>query len=102
MWPTVLLGLVAGFMAANGLPYFVLGSFGREHRFLLGRSATANVVAGWTAIVIAGVCWHFTDTHAHPVPAWTAAAIGALSVGLIHARVWETGSFRRPAPSGPL
>lgn len=84
----IVLGFVAGFFAGNGLPYFVTGSFGWPHRFLLGHSAVANVVAGTVALAIAATSGYFVDWHHHPLAGGAAALVGALAVGLIHARVW--------------
>lgn len=92
----IVLGFVTGFFAGNGLPYFVTGSFGWQHRFLLGRSAVANVIAGTAALAIAALSAYFTDWHAHPLVAGTAATLGVLAVGLIHVRVWPSGSPQQP------
>jgi len=92
----VVLAFVAGFFAGNGLPYFVTGSFGWEHRFLLGRSAVANVIAGTAALTIAAVTAYFVPWHTHPLAAGIAATLGVLAVGLIHAKVWPSGS---PTPT---
>ncbi|MFJ2889481.1 hypothetical protein ACIO53_25870 [Streptomyces sp. NPDC087305] len=93
---TIALGLAAGFCAGNGLPYYVMGSTGDA----IGPgpfrpSATANVLSGWVLIVAAAVCWHYTDTQAHRLPTYAAAAAGVLLVGLIHARLWRTDPWGR-------
>lgn len=94
---TIALGAVAGFFVGNGIPYFVTGSFGWRHRFLLGESAVANVVAGVAAIGIGALCWHFADAPAHPWAAGVAALVGALAVGLIHAKVWTPRAVHHAA-----
>ena len=90
MLESVVMGFVAGFFVGNGLPYFVLGSFAEEHAFLLGRSARANVLAGWVATMIGGGCWSVIHRDGHIGQALVAASLGALAVGLIHARVWKS------------
>jgi hypothetical protein len=86
---TILLALFAGFMAGNGLPYYLTGHFGEEHRMPFGNSPTGNVVVGWVAFLLAGIAWYFVDTQSYPVLAYLCAAVGLLIVGLIHARVWQ-------------
>ncbi|GAA2395828.1 hypothetical protein [Dactylosporangium salmoneum] len=93
---TVLLALVAGFFAGNGLPYFLQGSLGE------GRNPSpfpdhpaVSVATGLGCFLIAGAAWHFADVPAHPWPGRLAAALGLLIVGLIHARTW-----RDPDPWG--
>ncbi len=89
MAASILLGFVAGFFAGNGLPYFVTGSFAREHKLLLGgKSAYANVLAGVVLFAIAALSWHFADVRDHPIAVYMSALLGAMAVGLIHARDW--------------
>ncbi|MFJ8135390.1 hypothetical protein [Streptomyces sp. NPDC096013] len=40
-------------------------------------------------------CRHHTDTQAHRLPTYAAAAAGVLLVGLIHARLWRTDPWGR-------
>jgi hypothetical protein len=97
----IVLGLVAGFFAGNGLPYYVVASFGLRHRFLLGSSPVANLVAGLGCFVIALVAWHFAHVPAHPLAGWTAVLVGLLLVALIHVRAWPNNSLRRPGQPAP-
>ncbi|MFI5909413.1 hypothetical protein [Dactylosporangium sp. NPDC051541] len=90
MFITVLLALVAGFFAGNGLPYYVQGSLGE------GRNPSpfpdrpyVNVLVGLLAFIIAGTAWSFANVQAHPAPAWLSAAAGLLVVALIHTRTWR-------------
>jgi hypothetical protein len=86
---TILLAFFAGFMAGNGLPYYLTGHFGEVHRMPFGNSPTGNVVVGWIAFLLAGIAWYFVDTRSFPLLAYICAALGLLIVGLIHARVWQ-------------
>lgn len=96
MLGTVVLGLAAGFCAGNGLPYYVMGSTGESTGpGPLRPSAVANVLSRWVLLVAAAVCWHFTDSEAHPLPTYAAAAAGVLLVGLIHARLWRADPWGR-------
>jgi hypothetical protein len=105
MLGTLVLAFAAGFCAGNGLPYYVTGSTGDSTSPGPFRpSATANVLSGWVLLVAAAVCWHFTDTNAHPLPTYAAAAAGVLLVGLIHARLWRADPWgmtsERTLPEG--
>ncbi len=97
----IVLGLVAGFFAGNGLPYYVVASFGQRHRFLWGASPVANLVAGLVCFAIALVAWHFAHVPAHPLPGWTAVLVGLFLVALIHVRAWPHNSLRRPDGPAP-
>ncbi|GGJ21370.1 hypothetical protein [Streptomyces brasiliensis] len=93
---TLLLASAAGFWAGNGLPYYTAGSTGDSTSPGPFRpSASADVVCGWVMLVVGAVCWHYAHTAAHPLPAYTAAALGVLSVGLIHARLWRADPWKR-------
>ncbi|MBB5788655.1 hypothetical protein [Jiangella mangrovi] len=93
---TVLLAFVAGFFAGNGLPYYMEGSTGRTtNPSPFGEGAVVNVLVGWTGLVIAALAWYFADVSSHPWPGWAAAALGVLTVGLIHARAWQADPWNR-------
>jgi hypothetical protein len=87
---TVLLALVAGFFAGNGLPYYVQGSLGqgRNPSPFPDRPAV-SVAVGVLAFIISGTAWYFADVPAHPLPGWLAATAGVLVVALIHTRTWN-------------
>src|SRR4051794_14017917 len=90
------LGFAAGFWAGNGLPHYVAGSTGDSTGPGPFRpSATADVLCGWMMLAAAAVCRPFADTATHPVPAYAAAAVGVLLVGLVHARLWRAGCWGR-------
>lgn len=102
MTHTVVLDFVAGFFAGNGLPYYIAGSTGQGENRTLRDSPTVNVVLGCSGMAIGGVAWAFADAHAHPALGYPAGALGVLTVGLIHARVWRHNPWRkRPSSSAP-
>lgn len=100
---TVCLAFAAGFWAGNGLPYYSSGSTGDAvNPGPFGQTAIAKVVIGWLMFVVAGICWYFAGAERQPAPAYAAAAVGVLMVGLIHAVVWRRNPWgRRRAPSTP-
>jgi hypothetical protein len=101
MLPTVLLGFVAGFFAGNGLPYYTEGSIGHGvNPSPFRQSPVANVILGCAAFVVAGIAWAFAHVSRHPLAGYSAAAVGVLVVGLIHARTWRRNPFRR-RPAAP-
>jgi hypothetical protein len=99
MLMTIVLALLAGFCAGNGLPYYNLGSTGGTNATPFGKSAAVNVVVGWVLFVITAICWHFAHVPDHPLPGYAAAAAGVLMVGVHHARAGTTtpGKNGRPA-----
>ena len=87
---TIGLALVAGFVAGNGLPYYVTGSTGDgDHPAPFRDSPAITVTIGWGAFLVAAVAWSFADVGDHPFPRYVAAAVGVLAVGLIHTRAWR-------------
>jgi hypothetical protein len=93
---TVGLAFVAGFFVGNGLPYYAQGSTGDgRNPGPFPDSPLVSVFCGWTAFVVAAVAWHFARVSGHPLPGYTAAALGVLTAGLIHTRTW-----RSPNPWG--
>lgn len=102
MLTTVLLALVAGFCAGNGLPYYNLGSIGGTNPTPFGQSASVNVVVGWVMFVVAAICWRLAHVPSHPMAGYAAAAVGVLAVGLVHARIWRNNPWpwrRTKAPA---
>jgi hypothetical protein len=93
---TVGLAFVAGFFVGNGLPYYAQGSTGDgRNPGPFPDSPLVSVLCGWGAFVVAAVAWNFAHVSSHPLPGYTAAALGVLIVGLIHTRTW-----RSPNPWG--
>jgi hypothetical protein len=93
---TVLTAFVAGFFVGNGLPYYVAGSTGESvNPSPFPKSPSTNVVVGWAGMLLGGVVGYFTDWTTSPVWALAAAMLGALAVGLVHARLWRADPWRR-------
>jgi hypothetical protein len=96
MLVTVGLAFVGGFFVGNGLPYYAQGSTGDgRHPGPFPDLPIVSVLSGWGAFIIAAVAWNFAHVSNHPLPGYTAAALGVLTVGLIHTRTW-----RSPNPWG--
>jgi hypothetical protein len=90
---TVVFGLLAGFFAGDGLPYYAEGSARRDgNPSPFGKSPVVNVIIGWAAFVVAGVFGWLAQIPSHPVAGGISVAVGVLVVGLIHARVWPRKS----------
>jgi hypothetical protein len=98
MLVTIVLALVAGFFAGNGLPYYVAGSTGDGmNPSPFPDRPRVNVLVGCAAVAIGAVAWAFTDTTSHPIAAYSSAGLGALAVGLIHSGNWRTNPWRKRA-----
>jgi hypothetical protein len=96
MLVTIISAFVAGFFAGNGLPYYVAGSTGEgTNPSPFSDSASVNVLVGLGALAIGAVSWHFADVEHYRFIAYTAAALGVLGVGLIHARLWRNDPWRK-------
>lgn len=90
---TIIFGLLAGFFAGNGLPYYAEGSARRDgNPSPFPNSPFVSVIIGWVAFVVAGVFWWLAQVPSHPLAGWISVAVGVLVVGLIHARNWPTQS----------
>lgn len=85
----MLLAFVAGFLAGDGIAYYLQGSTGyRDHPLPLRKSPAVNVVIGWVLLVLAATAGWFAHLSDHPLAGCIAAAVGVLVVGLVHARIW--------------
>ncbi|GGN85611.1 hypothetical protein GCM10010112_66220 [Actinoplanes lobatus] len=98
MWQTLMISLLAGVLGGNGLPHFIRGITRRRYPCALGNGPIPNLIAGWTALVLAMVLLQWADYVRHPWPAFAAVAAGVLLIGLFHA---GPGAFgRRDETSG--
>jgi uncharacterized membrane protein YeaQ/YmgE (transglycosylase-associated protein family) len=85
MWQTIVLGLLAGIFAGNGVPHFVRGITKQTYPMVFGNGPVPNLIAGWTGLVVAAYLAHLSRTYQHPHVALAAIAIGVLIIGLFHA-----------------
>ncbi len=84
MLSVLILGFVAGALAAAGVPNFVKGISGEKHKPIVGPtgSATESVIWGWLSLAIAAVVWHLAPMKNHPRAAFIGVAVGVLVMGL--------------------
>ncbi|PRY01558.1 hypothetical protein [Allonocardiopsis opalescens] len=93
---TAVLAFIAGFWVGNGLPYYTAGSTGEgASPSPFPKLPAVNVAIGCAMIAVGAVVWSFADVAAHPVAAYSAGLLGALAVGLIHARLWRRDPWGR-------
>jgi hypothetical protein len=96
MWMSSLAGFDAGFFGGNGLPYYLAGSTGEGvNPSPFPNTPRVNVVVGWFGLAAGVAAWQFTDTQAHGGAACASGLLGALVVGLIHARVWRADPWNK-------
>lgn len=95
MIQTVLLSLIAGVFAANGVPHFVRGITKRTYPSALGYGPVVNLLGGWAMFVLAALLAFAAHMTEHPAAAFVAVALGVLLMGLFHAAV---GAFGRRPP----
>jgi hypothetical protein len=85
MWQAVLLGFLAGVLAANAYPHFTKGITAERFPTVFGSSPVVNVLAGWSGLAIAGLCLWGAHPVRHPGGALLGLAVGALPMALFHA-----------------
>jgi len=90
MTSVILIGLLVGFLAANGLPHFVKGITGEKHQTPFGQpsSAMVNVAWGWANWVVAAILFHIPPMRFHPRAAFLGIAIGVLVCGWWLSTYW--------------
>ncbi|MEV0403865.1 hypothetical protein [Actinoallomurus sp. NPDC050550] len=93
---SLVLSFLAGVFGANATPHFVKGITKERFPCLFGSGPLVNLVAGWAMYVIAALTAVAADMTAHPVPAFSAAAVGVLAMGVFHATI---GAFGRGRPA---
>lgn len=93
MTNVLIIGFLAGALAANGVPHFVKGITGRHHMtpFRQPSNALANVIWGWLNFVAAGSLWSLLAPKQYAT-AFTAAALGSLIVAALLATYWSRHS----------
>jgi hypothetical protein len=94
MWQIYVYNLLAGLVAANGVPHFIKGILGHKHQTPFGKSSSAyvNVAWGWLNFVVASLLIYYSHFHQHPLRAFACGAIGVLVGALFLASVWEKGA----------
>jgi hypothetical protein len=85
MWQTVLLALLGGLLASNAYPHFTKGIVAERFPTVFGSSPVINVIAGWSGLVVAGLCVWGAHPARHPGWALLGLAVGALPMALFHA-----------------
>ncbi|MEU6248950.1 hypothetical protein [Glycomyces sp. NPDC047010] len=89
---TLLLTLIAGLLAGNGLPHFIKGITKEDYPTVFGNGPVPNLIAGWSSLTIAAIVLMLADLGAAPVAATAGISLGVLAMGLFHAQV---GAFGR-------
>lgn len=90
----IILSFLAGLFGANAVPHFVKGITKESYPCAFGNSPVPNLIAGLVGLVIAVLFVYFTDVHNHSLVLLGAGALGALLIGLFHAKI---GAFGRKA-----
>jgi hypothetical protein len=91
MWQLYIFSLLAGLLAANGVPHLIKGGLGQKHQTPFGKpsSAVVNVCWGWINLVVAVIFLHFGHVRAHEYRAFAVFSVGALLMSLFNAYVWS-------------
>ena len=90
----IILSLLAGLFAANGIPHFIKGIIGQTHQTPFGKnsSAVVNVLWGWSNFVIAALLAHWANLKIHPLRGFGAFTVAVLVMALILAQSFSTSS----------
>jgi hypothetical protein len=95
MLQTAILAFFAGVLGANATPHFVKGITKEHFPTPFGTSPLINLIGGWVLYVITALLVIRADMTAHPAPAFAAASLGVLLMGVFHAHV---GAFGKRVP----
>jgi hypothetical protein len=95
-----ILYFLAGLFVANGVPHFIKGITGEQHRTPFGNpsSAVTNVIWGSVNFLIGWAIWHYAGTHRswdHTFRYEVAFGLGAFLLAILTANSW--GRTSRPA-----
>lgn len=85
MIQAIALGFLAGLFLANGIPHFFRGIVNERYPMAFGSGPVANLLAGWSSIVVGVLLLTAADLGAAPVAGGAAIALGVLLMGLFHA-----------------
>jgi hypothetical protein len=94
---TSVLSFLAGIFATNATPHFVKGITKERFPTPFGDGPLVDLVAGWAMYVITALLAATAHMTEHPLPAFTAGALGVLAMGVFHATVGAFGKGRTPA-----
>ena len=91
---------LAGAFVANGVPHFVKGITGEQHKTPFGNpsSAVANVLWGSLSLVIAWVLWHYAGLYRsldHTVRYELVFGLGGLVMALLLANTWSKSAAKK-------
>lgn len=91
MWQLYVFSILAGLLAANGVPHFIKGVVGQKHQTPFGKasSAVVNICWGWINLVVAAIFLHFAHVRTHEYRAFAVFALSALIMSLFNADVWS-------------
>ena len=89
MTSVLILGFLAGALAAGGVAHFLVGVKGAKMPTLgMQMSAAVGVFWGWLELVAAVLLWHVAPMATHPRAAFVAVAVGVLLAGLVMSLNW--------------
>lgn len=92
LWQTIVLSLLGGVVAGNGLPHFIRGITRQHYPCALGNGPIPNLIAGWAGLVLGGALLWWAHIDLHPQLSLASIAVGLLLIGLFHA---GPGAFGR-------
>jgi hypothetical protein len=97
MWQLYVFGILAGLLAANGIPHFIKGGMGQRHQTPFGKdsSAIVNVLWGWANLAVAAVSLHLAHIWVHEYRAFVLFAVGALIMTVFNAMAWSKNPKQR-------
>ncbi|MEU6594144.1 hypothetical protein ABZ923_33895 [Streptomyces sp. NPDC046881] len=91
---TVVLSFLTGIFAANATPHFIKGITKERFPTPFGDGPLVNLIAGWAMYVITVLLAVAAHAAERPVPAFAAAALGVLLMGIFHATIGAFGRGR--------
>jgi len=92
MWQTIVLGILGGVIAGNGIPHFLRGITKQRYPCALGNGPIPNLIAGWFGLVLGLLVLAAAHLNRHPLASLACVGIGVLIIGLFHA---GPGAFGR-------
>ena len=95
---TIIIFLLIGLFAFNGIPHLVKGITGQNHMSPFAQSSgpVVNVLWGICNLIIAWVLWYFVETDGAVITKWISFFVGALIVSVYLASFWKDPEARLP------